>query len=457
MKSMSTQDKYTANTIPIKTLLKKLGEPLKQVGKTTRWQQHPSVSMKDNLWYQHSQKRGGLPIDFLITFFNYSEPEAISFILNNLGDAVTLTTELPPDSLYRPPKNSNHCAVSIYLKHFRFIDENVIDDILNQGILYEERNYKNCIFVGQSPDGTTKHIHRHSTHLSNELYKSNTLGSDSRYSFNIPGTSESLYVFESPIDLLSFITLNPVHWKEHSYLALCGLSSQSIHQYLSDHEHITKIFICLDNDIHGFKATASIIEELQLNSHYEIQCIKPRFKDFNEDLKFIHGHPVIDGIYDTLKKSINNATKFIVESYSSSKDKSLKDLMNQFSSFYYTYNSPILKKQEQAYQSLLDCAGYALLLARQQYRHLELSYSLGELLELLQDDNTVIYHIDTSDDVGKFTQELNIIKNIFLTKTFHTVDDKHQLIQSFMSLAKLCIYTHVFYFYQKGTHSYESK
>ncbi|WP_166083420.1 toprim domain-containing protein [Erysipelothrix anatis] len=454
---MSIQDKYTANTIPIKTLLEKLGESLKQVGKTTRWQRHLSVSMKDNLWYQHSQKRGGLPIDFLIIFFNYSEYEAIDFILNNLDDAVTQTSELPPDSLYRPPQNYNHHAVSIYLKHFRFIDENVINDIIKQGVLYEERNYKNCIFVGQSPGGSIKHIHRHSTHLSNELYKGNTLGSDSRYSFNIPGTSESLYVFEAPIDLLSFITLNPEHWKEHSYLALCGLSSQSLHQYLSGHEHIVKVYLCLDNDIHGFKATASIIEELQLHTHYEIQCIRPRFKDFNEDLKFIHGHPVIDGIYDTLKKSISIATKFIAEAYSSSKDKSLKDLMNQFSSFYYTYNSPILKKQEQAYQSLLDCAGYALLLARQQYRHLELSYSLGELLELIQVNDTVMHHIDTNADVSQFTKELNIIKNIFLTKTFHTVDDKHQLIQSLMSLAKLCIYTHVFYFYQKGTHLYESK
>lgn len=454
---MSINDKYTANTITIKTLLEKLDEPLKQVGKTARWQRHPSVSMKDNLWYQHSQKRGGLPIDFLIMFFNYSESEAIDFILNNLDDAVALTTELTPDSLYRPPKNPNHHAISIYLKHFRFINENVIDDIIKQGLLYEERNYKNCIFVGQSPDGSIKHIHRHSTHLSNELYKGNTLGSDSRYSFNIPGTSESLYVFEAPIDLLSFITLNPEHWKEHSYLALCGLSSQSLHQYLSNNEHIKKVFLCLDNDIHGFKAITSIIEELQLHNHYEIQCIRPRFKDFNEDLKFIHGHPVINGIYDTLKDSSNKASKYIIESYTSSKDKSLKDLMNQFSSFYYTYNSPILKKQEQAYQSLLDCAGYALLLARQQYRHLELSYSLGELLELIQDNDTIMHYIDTSDDVAQFTQELNIIKNIFLTKTFHTVDDKHQIIQSLMSLAKLCIYTHVFYFYQKGIHSYESK
>ena len=65
----------------------------------------------------------------------------------------------------------------------------------------------------------------------------------------------------------------------------------------------------------------------------------------------------------------------------------------------------------------------------------------------MKDDITFMLYIDTSDDVAQFTQELNTIKSVFLTKTFHTVDDKHQLIQSLMSLAKLCIYTHVFYFY----------
>lgn len=448
---MPIHDKYSANTIHIKTLLKQLGEPLKQVGKTTRWQRHPSVSMKENLWYQHSQKRGGLPIDFLTIFFNYSESEAITFILSKLSDSITEINDLSNEILYRPPKNSTHHVIKIYLKHFRFINESVIDEIIKLELLYEERNYKNCIFVGKNPDSVVKHLHRHSTHLSNELYKGNTQGSDSRYSFHISGKNSSLYVFEAPIDLLSFITLNLDHWQDHSYLALCGVSSQGLHQYLSDYPQIQKVILCLDNDIPGQQATASIFKELNKSSAYEIKALCPRFKDFNEDLKFIHSHPVIEGVQELFIDSVNALKRKIGITYTSSKDKSLKDLMNVFSSFFYRHNSPILKQQELAYQSLLDCAGHALLLARQQYRHLEKSYSIQEMLELITDNEPFMLNVETSDDLSGFTQELNTIKSIFLTKTFHTVDDKHQLIQSLMSLAKRCIYTRVFYFYQKGT------
>ena len=36
-----------------------------------------------------------------------------------------------------------------------------------------------------------------------------------------------LYVFEAPIDLLSYI-LHPQDWQAHSYVALCGVGGQSM-------------------------------------------------------------------------------------------------------------------------------------------------------------------------------------------------------------------------------------
>ena len=35
-------------------------------------------------------------------------------------------------------------------------------------------------------------------------------------------------VFEAPIDMLSFITLHPENWQEHSYVALCGVSDHAL-------------------------------------------------------------------------------------------------------------------------------------------------------------------------------------------------------------------------------------
>ena len=57
----------------------------------------------------------------------------------------------------------------------------------------------------------------------------NVEGSRPQYSFHHIGTDEELFVFESPIDLLSYITLHPESWQEHSYVSLCGTGGQAMH------------------------------------------------------------------------------------------------------------------------------------------------------------------------------------------------------------------------------------
>ena len=49
-----------------------------------------------------------------------------------------------------------------------------------------------------------------------------------QYSFHHVGQDGLLYVFEAPIDLLSFLTLYPDRWQEHSYVALCGTGGQAV-------------------------------------------------------------------------------------------------------------------------------------------------------------------------------------------------------------------------------------
>ena len=55
----------------------------------------------------------------------------------------------------------------------------------------------------------------------------NVEGSDPRYSFHWTGISDRLYVFEGPIDLLSYITLHPEGWRKHNYVACCGTFGES--------------------------------------------------------------------------------------------------------------------------------------------------------------------------------------------------------------------------------------
>ena len=58
-------------------------------------------------------------------------------------------------------------------------------------------------------------------------------GSDKSYPFRYEGNGNQLFVFEAPIDLLSFICLYPQDWQTRSYLALGGVSLSLIHIFLT--------------------------------------------------------------------------------------------------------------------------------------------------------------------------------------------------------------------------------
>ena len=60
--------------------------------------------------------------------------------------------------------------------------------------------------------GVPRHAHKRS--LNRLLFRLNEEGSDPRYSFHHTGPGDQLYVFEAPIDLLSFLTLYQKDWNE---------------------------------------------------------------------------------------------------------------------------------------------------------------------------------------------------------------------------------------------------
>ena len=62
---------------------------------------------------------------------------------------------------------------------------------------------------------------------------------------------DTLFVFEAPIDLLSFLSATGDGWETHHYISLGGVSEKALMQYLADHKNIRKIYLCLDNDTAG--------------------------------------------------------------------------------------------------------------------------------------------------------------------------------------------------------------
>ena len=167
----------------------------------------------------------------------------------------------------------------------RGIDRDVIRAFTHAKLLYEEATYHNCVFVGCDESGTACHAHKRGTTTGSQ-FKCNADGSNPQYSFHWSGTSERLFAFEAPIDLLSYITMYPQNWQRDSYVALCSVAPIAAKQMIEQNDHLRQIILCLDNDDAGNRACLRIAKELKERyPAVSVYRLSPEHKDFNEDLQ----------------------------------------------------------------------------------------------------------------------------------------------------------------------------
>ena len=160
----------------------------------------------------------------------------------------------------------------------------MLSAFVRKGLVYEDLPYHNAVFVGMDAAGVPRHAHKRSTNSEGKSFRLNVEGSDPAHSFHWVGTSKQLYVFEAPIDLLSYITLHPEGWQRHSYVALCGVSGQALFQRLKDQPDLGEVFLCLDNDQAGRAACKRLTEQLAEQGGYAAERLCPQKKDWNDDL-----------------------------------------------------------------------------------------------------------------------------------------------------------------------------
>ena len=247
-----------------------------------------SIAVRGNEWYDHAAEKGGGPVFFVQTYYGLSYPEAMTLLLGGETGQVYPTArekapELPKPFIL-PERSEDMRRVYGYLMKHRHIDKSVISHFARAGTLYEDAKYHNCVFIGRDETGKACHAHKRSTNSYGEAFRINVEGGDPRYSFHHIGSDGSLFVFEAPIDLLSFISLYPRGWQEHSYVACCGTSFQPVQQMTGMMPTlIENLFLCLDNDDAGQKACERMAEQ---SRQWDVQVMRlaSKHKDWNEDL-----------------------------------------------------------------------------------------------------------------------------------------------------------------------------
>ena len=279
------QQKTQARQTDIAELLRSQGETLKRSGSESEWMDGgQKVTIRGNLWYHQYEQVGGDAVDFVRRFYNKSYPEAMEYLLGGSGGtlAVSPSVQKAEKPFVLPPKNDNMRRVFAYLLNGRGIDREVLYAFVHKGMIYESADYHNAVFVGFDSNGNPKHAHKRGTG-SESSYKGNVSGSQPEYSFHWSGQSDTLYLFEAPIDMLSFISMQKEGWRQHSYAASCSVSDRVLFQTLKDNPNIRQVVLCLDSDEPGQTAAKRIADKLFVQGTAS-EILVPVHKDWNEDL-----------------------------------------------------------------------------------------------------------------------------------------------------------------------------
>ncbi len=286
--AFTDEQKLRAANVDLKEFLRFRGEGLIRSGRDKRLKSNHSVTIRGNEWYDHATRRGGGPISFVQTFYGLKYPDAVTLLLGGESGEIVYPSAKekvigPPKPFELPPRNQDMRRVYAYLLKQRHIGHAVISHFAKAGLLYEDAQYHNCVFVGTDENDKPLHAHKRSTNSYGEAFRINVEGSLPQYSFHHIGSSGRLYAFEAPIDLMSFLTLYPKDWQQHSYVALCGTSGMPIHWILEHYPYHGQTIFCLDNDQPGQEATKRLQTELQEGGRHS-GILLPSHKDWNEDV-----------------------------------------------------------------------------------------------------------------------------------------------------------------------------
>lgn len=279
-------------------------ELVKKGANTYSLKSHDSVIISNGLWHRFSTNEAGKSaVDYLIKVEKMTLQDAVSSVLNRNIDTYIrpqYSNESTSKTIVIPERASTNKQVIEYLKN-RGIDEEIIKDCINKKIIYQENKTNNVVFLGYDNDNNIKYAGCRSTN--EKRIMRDAKGSSKEYSFRMLGANacNSLHIFESSIDLLSYATLlknKGYDYKNQNLLSLAGVYQPSsnieqskvpiaVQNFLNKNTNIRDIVLHFDNDLAGRNATKAMIFALDSYNVYDIPA--PYGKDINDYLCYSIG------------------------------------------------------------------------------------------------------------------------------------------------------------------------
>lgn len=304
----SDEEIQRAGSVNILDYVSQLGlEPVKVSASSYKIPEYGGlyIDAEGKRWNHFSENAGGSVIQLAMHLEKKSWVEAVRQLLDqdgSIGQVAHLRKSEEAEErgeFILPEKNKTYKHMFAYLIGHRKIDKDVVYDLVKANKLYEN-SHGACVFVGHDSEGNARYASVRSTRSEGRVFRGDVKNSDKSFGFNIEGNTKTLKVFESPIDLMSLLTITKPHEKlgimDH-YISLGGVSDKALERYLNEHPEVKRINVCLDNDNAGRAAYHQIYSKY--HKDYTVYSFFPRNKDWNEDL--------VKGVYGAKKQETNEA------------------------------------------------------------------------------------------------------------------------------------------------------
>lgn len=307
-----TQEQYEkASNVTMLEYLQSNGYEIEQKGREYCLKEHDSLTFNGNKWFWHSQNIGGSTIQFLM---KYEEMTLVDAVKKLSGDEISKETskvttkhnvekkEVERQPFELPQKASDNKRVIAYLTQTRHIDFEVVNHAIKNGYVYQEEKFGNVVFAGRDKNGEYKYASKRST-STNSKFRQDVTSSDKATGFVMQSErpSNTVYVFESPIEILSHQTLTKEltgqNFRNQTRISLGGVSINALKTYIENNPNIKNIVCCLNHDDAGQKGTQDIINmyatthKIQINQHTHndvndmLVCYKENQKNVDEKIK----------------------------------------------------------------------------------------------------------------------------------------------------------------------------
>jgi len=306
------------------------GYQLVSDGRSTKYfhlKEHDSMLFtSDGRWFWNSYNLKGGALEFITNYESKNFVEAVLKLNNALEQDQQQKAnhqqrpyqkkEQPaeePKPFELPEKSGSFKRLFAYLCNTRYLDHDIVQDLIDQKRLYEGVNryrdrktgewnkFHNAVFVGYDQEGVPRSaFQRGLNSYATTPFKGDVESSQKEIAFCVPGYSgvTKVIAFEASIDAISHASIAKMQggdYKTADRIALGGVAFEPLNNYLNSHQDVREIVLALDNDAAGINATERIQMELEVAGYipgygYHISADVPTYaKDWNEVLQMMCG------------------------------------------------------------------------------------------------------------------------------------------------------------------------